>query len=355
MFNRSKIDTLYGIVGFRQPDNPEYQILDANNLTSRSSRYVNDNPYCKVEIFKENQDYATISDAEFNEKLKELQEASISSVCDSVFNESDYIDRNLLYRFAQNKVNTETLPNGFIGYKISVSDKKSVAFCIKRVLLDFAGTGNVDILLFNSAKKDYVFKQTVNITSDHQEVQLDWVLNDTDSIYKGEYYIGYNTTGLTVQPYKRDYNNSNVKSCLTHLEIEDIIVNGHNSETLFDLTSPSGNSQATGLNFDITVYDDYTDLILNNEKLFAYAILLETQIRMISVNLASIRSNATQRQSQEMTIRMIQEIEGQEGDGVVRVVGLRPRLYSKIKSIRDEIKKLKEGYFGGRIMTDTLM
>jgi hypothetical protein len=355
MFNKSKIDSLFGIVGWRSPDNPDYQILDAANLASTSGRFVNDNAYSKIELVKDNQDYASQSDAEFNTKLKELQETSISSVCNAVFNDSDYIDRQVLYRYAQNKTNTETLPDGFIGYKLTIDNTKDVAFKITRMLLDFNGTGDVTIMLFNSAKKEVVFSQVVSITTDHQEVELNWVLDNTDTIYKGEYFLGYNTNGLTVQPFKRDYNNSSIESSITHLGVENIFVSGHNTNTLFDLTTTEGNSLTTGLNPDITVYEDFTDLILNNKSLFGYAILLDLQIRCISLNLASIRSNKNQRLAESNTVRMQQEIDGESGDGLLKVAGLRPMLLGELHRLTKEINKLKDGYFDGRISVYTAM
>lgn len=355
MFNKSKIeDSLYGIVGLRQPDNPDYQFLDAENQISRSGYYVNDNNYAKVELFKDNNDYHLASDTQLNTKLKELQQSAIASVCNKVFNKSDYIDRSLLYRYAQNKVNTETLPNGFIGYKLTLDSTKNIAFNISRIFLDFQGTGNIEILLFNSAKKQVLQSQIVSITTDRQEVELNWTVNNTDLDYKGEYYLGYNTDGLTVAPYKRDYNMSNVKSCYSNLDIQDIFVSGHNTNTIFDLTTVDGNSLSTGLNPDITVFDDYTDIIINNQSLFAYAIYLDMAIRMISLNLSSIRSNKNQRIGEQNTVRMIQEIEGQDGEGTVKITGLRPMLLSELKSLTQEINKLTTGYFGGQIMVDTL-
>ena len=355
MFNKNKIDSLYGIVGLRGSDNPKYKILDAANLASTSGYFVDDNAYCKIELYKDNQDYSDITDAEFNTNLKELQQSSISSVLGMVFSDSDYIDRQVLYRYAQNKTDVDTLPSGFIGYKITPNNTKSLAFSITRDILSFNGTGDIELLIFNSAKKEVVFSQVVSIVSDHQVVELDWVLDDTDGLYKGEYYYGYNTDGLTVQPFKRDYNNSNVESIISDLYIENIFVDGHNTNTLFDLTTTEGNSLATGLNPDITVFEDYTDLILNNKRLFATAILLDMQIKMIGFNLASIRSNKNQRLGESNTVRMLQEIEGQSGEGVVRIAGLRPMLIGEVKRLTKEIERLRDGYFQGTISVYTDM
>ena len=355
MFNKNKIDTLYGIVGLRGSDNPLYQILDAANLASTSGYFVDDNPYCKIELYKDNQDYNEITDVGFNANLKKLQESSISSVCDAVFSDSDYIDRQVLYRYAQNKTTTETLPSGFIGYKITPNDTKSLAFSITRDILSFDGTGDIELMIFNSSKKEVVFSEVVSIVSDHQVVELDWTLDDTDGLYKGEYYYGYNTDGLTVQPFKRDYNNSNIESIISDLYIENIFVKDHNTNTLFDLTTTEGNSLTTGLNPDITVYEDYTDLILNNKKLFSRAIQLDMQIKMIGFNLASIRSNKNQRLGEANTVRMLQEIDGQSGDGVVKIAGLRPMLLGEVKRLTTKIEALKDGYFQGSISVYTDM
>jgi hypothetical protein len=107
------------------------------------------------------------------------------------------------------------------------------------------------------------------------------------------------------------------------------------------------------LNPDITVYEDYTDLILNNKRLFARSILLDMQIKMIGFNLASIRSNKNQRLGESNTVRMLQEIDGQSGEGVVKIAGLRPMLLGEIKRLTKEIQSLRYGYFQGRISTYT--
>ena len=133
------------------------------------------------------------------------------------------------------------------------------------------------------------------------------------------------------------------------------MLKNHNTNTLFDLTATEGNSLATGLNPDITVYEDYTDLILNNKRLFARSILLDMQIKMIGFNLASLRSNKTSRIGEANTVRMLQEIEGQGGEGVVKIAGLRPMLLGEIKRLSKEIQSLKDGYFQGSISTYTDM
>lgn len=349
MFDVSKIKSnLSGLVGFKQPFNPDYAIVDTTNLASESGYFVNSNPFAKIEFLKDCQDYNCISNSEFNTVLTRIIEDSAVNVVNQVFNKPSYIDRNLIYKYALNKTETDTLPNGFVGYRIEVDNTKSIAFKITRALLDFDGTGDIDIILFNTSKKTVLQSETVSITTDHQEVELNWVLNDTEGLYKGEYFIGYIKSGsTTVTPYKRNYENAEVMSVITHLGIDKIIVPDHATTTLFDLNDIKYLNESTGLNLDISVYDDYTDLVIQNRFLFARAIYLRAVINCLQIYMASLRSNENERQAQGLYNKILLEIEGtRASDGNIAVKGLRPQLISEISTIKDEILKVSEGYLG---------
>jgi len=349
MFDVSKIkNSLSGLVGFKQPFNPEYAMIDANNQLSESGYFVNSNPFAKIEYIKDCQDYSKISDEDFNIVLSDIIENSAVNVINQVFNESSYIDRQVLYKYAYNKVETNPLSNGFVGYRIEIDDTKSVAFKISRVLLDFEGAGTIKLLLFNSAKLDPIREQEVTITTDHQEIVLDWVLNDTDTIYKGDYFLGYiKGDATTVVPYKRAYENSEIMSYITHLNIEEVFVPNHSTETLFDISKSYSYDESSGLNPDITVYDDFTDLIIQNRFLFARAIFLSAVINSLQIYMSSLRSNRNERQAEELYKKILVEIEGtRSGDNIISVKGLRPQLLSEISDIKKELTSVKEGYLG---------
>lgn len=350
MFQADKIATnLVGIVGFKQPYNPAYAILDVDNLASTSGLYVNDNSYAKIEYIKDNQDYKDISDEDFNILLKDLQKSSIVSVCNQVFNEYDFVDRNVLYKYALNKVNTEVLPDGFIGYKIEVSNDKNTAVTINRVILEFQGIGDLTLLLYNTGKIEPIATKEVTIASDSQIEVLNWILNNSETTYKGDYYIGYISTGLTVAPYKRDWNMSNIMSTFKEVSIESILVDGHNGLDLFDLNLVDGLSQNVGLNLDISVYDDYTDFITNNSFLFAKAISLDLTIKCLQMYVASLRSNSNERKAQELYQKIMIEIEGSKGsDSVISVVGLREKVLGEISLLKQEVKKMRIGFLKTR-------
>ncbi len=354
MVNVPKIQAaLNGLVGFRQPFNPAYAIVDTNNQVSRSGLFANDNEFVKIDFLKDCQDYEGISDVDFNTFLANKQKESIAAVCNAVFYQPDFIDRGVMFRYALNKINTIDLPTGFIGYKIKIEDENNLAVNITRVILDFAGTGSIKLLLFNTSKLVPINTKDITITSDHQEVALNWVIDNTGGIYGGDWYIGYISNGLTVKPYARDYELSKIQKDYTNLEIRQILIPGHVTQDLFDLTKFQGFTDATGLNLDITVCNDYTDLAINNEFLFANAILYSLQIACMQTSIASTRSNRNERISADMIRKMLIEIEGAD-DGTLKKVGMKNKLYGSLAKIKAEITKLQEGYFGEDIMVETM-
>lgn len=359
MFNVSKIQAdLYGVVGWRQPLNPDFAKLDAANIASRSGEFVTNNPHCKIEYLYDNQDYSALSDAEFNTILKQMQEDSIANICHRIFDRPDYIDRQVLFPYAQNRVETDTLQAGFVSHKIRVSVEKNIAFEIKRVLLDFEGAGDIKIMLFNTSQDTPLFSQTVTISSTHQVQELNWRVDNSGETYKGEYYIGYltNTGSIgTLKPFKRDYENSDIQAVITHLDIDQYEFVGHTTETLPDLTDEESMDESIGLNLDITVYDDFTDLIIQNEVLLGHAINLDLQIKCLELYMSTLRINFNADNSELKLLRTIQIVEGvNSGESAVRVTGIRPQLSRAVNNIKKELDKLTHGYFGGRIMVDTL-
>jgi hypothetical protein len=349
MVNINKIQTaMLGLVGFNQPYNPSYAIVNIDNLASESGYFATDNPYAKIEFIKDNQDYFDISNEDFNAFLVTLKKSSISNIVNQVFSSYDFLERDMLYKNASNKVDVEQLPLGFVGYRIKVSNAKNIAFKINRVLLDFDGAGDIELILWNTASKTPIYTKEATITTDHQIEVLDWTIDNSGNTYKGEYYIGYHTTGLTVHPYKRQYNNASVMTSLKNIALEKVFVANHNSATLFDVSKADGISEDLGLNLDISVYDDFTDFVINNKMLFARALQLQMTISCIQIYMASLRSNSNQSHANQIYEKIMIELEGTRADNVIYIKGIKNQLLSEISSIRAEIKKLQVGVFKSR-------
>jgi len=344
MFNKTKvISSLNGLVGWTQPFDPALPTLSAANLAATSGYHFNENPFVKLDMIKDTQDFPGISEANFNVLLTNIQNNAISNILNSVFNESDYIDRQVLYRLANNKVDLEVLPDGFVGYQIEVNREKDLAFEISRVILEFAGTGTIKLMLFNSAKSGPIQSKEITITSSLQEEVLNWRVDNTETFYKGKFFLGYLTAGLTVTPYLRNYQGANVFSDIEGIEIDAVSVSGHSTEMIFDLTTFDYSPLCFGLNPDITVFDDFTDLIIQNKFLFSRAIQMQGQIEVLKGYMASNVSSRNERISKELLNKIIVELDGIDAD--VKVTGLKQKLYGEISRIRKEVKRLKAGYF----------
>lgn len=338
------ISKLYKLVGLRQPFNPTYAILDTDNTTSTSGLFSNrsENPYVKVQYIKECQDYNNISALDFNQLLKEVQESAITSVCSDVFSSQDARQTDLFYSYAMNKINTTALESGWVGYKLRVTRLKDVAFEIQKITLDFVGTGDITLQLYNSNKQTPLFEQVVTISGTTQEIDLNWVVNNSGDTYKGEYYLGY-VVNAALTPFKRDYENSNILNSFCDIDVEEIQFAGHTGSTIFDLTANDGLSDYSGINPSVIVYDDYTDTIIKNKKLFARAIDLQFQIALMRMYQGSARSNQGQRKAQDLFNEITIAIEGLDQEGAVKVKGASHKLNGEITSIRREILKLQEG------------
>ena len=354
-FIKTKVETgLSGLVGFRPSLDPDFFTLDTVNLQSDSGYYVNDNPFAELEAYRDTISFKDMSEADFNTKLSQLTNSAITSVCNAVFQDRDnpsFVDRQLQFKNATNKVNLETLPSGFVGEKICIANKNSLAVEISRVQLDFSGTGELTLYLYNTNSITPIETQVITITTDHQTEVLNWKLDNTGGINGGDWYIGYYTDGLAVTPYKRDYNSASVESNITFVDLEKTEVIGHTGPNIWDLDLDAGMSETTGLNLDVSVYYDYTDLIIQNKFLFADAINLEAAILMLNQFKGSLRSNKNQRITQEHLIQIEVAIEGQTGDKYTKVTGLRPSLGKQLDLIKRKIETLVLGYRTGRMKT----
>jgi hypothetical protein len=355
MFDKTKVETgLSGLVGWRPSLDPDFFVLNATNLQSDSGYFVNDNPFAELEAYRDTINYSVIDEVGFNTKLTQLTNSAITSVCNAVFQDKDnpdFIDRQLQFKNATNKVDLETVPTGFVCERICIEKKNSLAVEISRVILDFSGTGDVTLYLYNTNSITPIQTQVVTISSDHQVVNLNWKLDNTDGINGGDWYIGYYNQSITVTPYKRDYNNASVESNITHVFLDKTIVKDHTAPNLWDLDLDDGMSETTGMNLDISVYYDYTDIIIQNKFLFADAINLESAISMLNQYKGSLRSNKNQRIANANLTDIEIAIEGQTSDKYQKVTGLRPSLGKQLDFLKRKIQTLVLGFRTGRIKT----
>lgn len=345
-----------GLVGIRQPYTPAYAIFDSNSLQSDSGLYVDDIPFVKGEFFVDVVCPNGVSDPDKNEIFRNMLGSAATTVVSRIFSDVDFIDRQVMFSKANNLQNLQTdLTNGFVGYKLKLGTKKNVAFRINRLFLEVEGSGNLELMLFNTNNPTAIETETVAITSGTKtyEVPLNWTANNT-GFYKGDWYIGYNFDG-TITPYERDYEDADEKNRITGLEYDRVFFKNHSTTNLFDLDDEAYlGSQSNGINCDITVYEDYTNLVLTNKNLFARAIQMQFAVLMFQEFISSIRSNSNERYSNDMRRTILAALNGTRGDGV-KEEGLKNTLTTELVNLKREVGKLTRAHNkGGQITVKTL-
>lgn len=356
MFVAEKIrDCSSGLVGINQPFDSSYAIFEDDLLVSRYGQFIDSVSLFKAEYFVDVVCPKESDNEQKNILMRRLFADAFVSVCNRVFSEGSMYDRQVQFPYAQNLVNIETnLTHGFVGQRLRVSNLKNAAFRFNRVFVNVYGVGELTLKLYNTNKQTPVQTKVIEINSGQKSynVLLNWVCNNQD-FYKGEWYVGYTFDG-SITPFKRDYENGGVGMQVKELFWEEIQVPNHTSNNLFDLDKVQGGGFNSGLNFDITTYEDLTDYIVSNDFLFAEAVKLEAAIQVFQRTISSNRSNINERYGRDIKSVLLATLKGLKGQGI-NEVGLENMLVSEITRIRAEIEKLKKDAGTSRqIMVGTL-
>lgn len=291
MYQASEIQTkLFGVVGIRNGINPQFSWISLANQASSSGRYVQDfSGYVSVENLHNSFEYGQASNSDLNTGFANYMKAAVCQVCDAIFGRDGIIENRVLYENSNIKTNLLTNGTDFVGYEIELMKDKSIAVFINSIITEFSGAGALKILLWHDS--DVTIKDHEDITvlnTSSMETVVDWRLPFSNSTKGGKYYIGYLTNGLTPQAINRTWNASNLPNIFNTCRIKPIKVSGHNSETLFSLSSIEYTADTYGLNFDITGMRDYTSIIEQNKNYFTESIGLQFAVnalnRMISTN-----------------------------------------------------------------------
>lgn len=366
MFNVTKIqDSLVQLVGVRQPSDPDFSvIIDTDNLTSESGLFLDDLPPFNVKALYECQDFVGVDSLDqsldFNTYLSNVKKSAISSVASQVFDKTSFIDRGLLFVNEAPRMNLETFDSSikYYGYEIEISNTRNVGFKITRANFQFDADNTsltVNVYLFNSNVNAPIANKQVLLDSNNVWDDLNFVVDSTLNDYKGKYYLLVQIpTGERLQPFKRDFEEGNQMNCLNELEIERVVFNDTLDVLRFNSYYDIDTNQNVGINLDITVFNDYTDLIIQNKFLFSRVIQMQCVVNLMMKVATSMRSNRDERQSKEITAMIMTYVNGINANGDFNMKGLNKSIPFEIENLRKEIASLRDGYFGEGLMVDTL-
>jgi len=349
MIRVTEIDILLGLVAFRQPTLSGYGILDSDNIASSSGLYVDDvSGLLTVKNLKQTQEDPDISDAEFNTFLKNRMKSSFVTLTSSIFGEGDLVENNVLYPYENDWIDANKLTNAtdFVGFEIDPAKTKNLAIVINKVMLEFSDADSVKVLLFHSSQNALQDSDTVTtVAKSAKHTSVKYNLPAFNSVAGGKWYIGYLRSGLTAQAYDRDYHSAKYDHRFRTFDIRPIQVAGWDAETLFDVNDIEYVDETWGMNFDITVYKDYTSLIVENANRFARGLQLQVAADLLNLLATSARSNRDER---NVKAEALFELNGNRANPDI------PQTVGILKQLKDEISKLKALFGPPLIQVNTL-
>ena len=343
-----------GIVGWQQPTKTGSPVITAANIGSTSGLYYHlGHGLCTIDNIKLAVDDDAITDANLNIFLSDLSKSALTDVCNAVFTEEDHLDSGLYFKYESRFA--ELLDNdiSFVGFQIDLGSnnisqgslkRNDISLLINSLILEFGGVEAVKMLLFNSQVNAPIKTQTITTTANTATKQLvNWVLNDYD--YGGMWYVGYLRSGLTNKAIKRNYKQAIFPTVFPEVGIRPVRVLGWDSETMFDPLQLRYEYYTWGMNFNISMYDDYTNIVKNNINRFAKALQLQVCVRVLNMISNTTRSNKSERLSKAYAML---ELDGNRNNpNMPYTIGLN-------RELKKEIDKLKDTYHPKGIMRATL-
>lgn len=316
-------------IGFRG------ESLSLDNKKSNSGLYFQDiSPLIDVEIIKNIQNDKTLSDEDIDDLLVTMRQQAVLQAVNKVFEgKHDFVLSVNLYPQEKSFKNTVPKYNKFVGFKITPV-LKDHTIKIPWVELSFDGTCTFNLYLFNSNMPNtpIEYKEVTTVAGQSTIVALDWIIAD-DSAYKGGlFYLGYYDSVLgSVSAYKKDKASSNVGVYSPYFDIETMRMNGDISDTTIDVDTVDLISETFGLNIGVSIFNDYTDLVVNNKSMFWQAIQHQMhEIVLLKIKYSN-RSNSTQR----LAGASVEDVDFQLlGNPDLKIDGVQTKLANEINSIK---------------------
>jgi len=280
------------LVGWKQPTKFGSVVLDAILKTSRSGlTFETGSRIVSVDNIKNSIEDELATDEEVNTELKNIVKEAFAKTLNSIFNEDDFKGGGLLFKHETDKQTIELPTNSFVGFEINTRKANDLSIVITRLLLNFDADQSVKVLLFSSEKKAAIYSSTISALQDDTVAEeINWILSNYK--YGGKFYLGYLTSSITANPIARNYELANLQTSFNNVDIQPIQV-VHNAETMFDPNDVvySDSSTSWGINLDMQSYEDWTQTINSNQRMFARCLVLQVAVDVADLLLHSVRSN----------------------------------------------------------------
>lgn len=286
-------------LGWINPSESGYGIVDASNQLSASGRYFNDNSFhssLTIQNIKEAQPDPEISDANFNAFLVQLRKANIMDILNQVFNKPELIEKGFAH-YKSNQSTPAVRANGgkFVGRRIEIAPGDyGLHLSNAQILLN--GDKTFKLYLFNEFSGK-LQEWDVNAIADQQtNVVLNYdIFYSSATLKGGSFFLGYFQDDLgTVQAY--DYS-----ACYNPYHTVGIssIESAVTGDVKFNMSQYSTGTDIHGMNVEFEVFRDKTNTIVSSARLFDNIQGLMMAARVIELIINSTRMNIRKMISQE--------------------------------------------------------
>lgn len=312
MYRQSDIKNgLAGLMGWRQHyDASEFEIESDLTQSSSGTYYQDVHPLVTLSnIRRMAPDFD--NEAQFNEWLRQKTDASILKTVQAFW------DSKLADETGANLLESKTIFDGagrikdtirntdkIVGFEINIVRAEGVTLQINKICAQFKGTGPLKMYLFHSSRKEAI--QVLNFTrtrdggaewfSPTSELYLPYQSADIDA--GGSWYLVYSQQelGENVQAINKDRDWSKKPECSycnpeeyksfkiwsRYAEIHPFSVSADIDAGLWELQDMIYTYESNyGLNLQISVLCDVTDLIINNRSMFLRVIGLQVAADML--------------------------------------------------------------------------
>lgn len=344
---------LGALVGLRQPLDPSLDVLDATSYTSDSGLFIDDVEHFHLSYFFNCVDYKSTDPAVIQQQWDRLKLSAIANVVNSVFTQTcDFRDKKLLFPNGFDRQKPLTLEVGkFYGYEIEIEGKDDLTILLNDVRIEGVNSGKIELELYHSSEVEPLLTKSINLNNDGtiERIPLNWRLSNYRDVHKSYYIIGYRVLAdTTFQPFDRVYENSNIMSRISNVDFE-AFATAADFSTLSNLDYVT---EHNGLNFNVAVYKDYTDLIVTNRHMFAKAVQLQWALAVMLKAVSTTRTNRDQRIAKETLNALLIAIDGVTNENIT-VKGIRSQLAGELAKLQSEIDKLTTTHFGGKLKSVT--
>jgi len=337
------VAALFGRLGWKQPVKANSPVIDSTNQMSKGYRYFNDGSFhaiVTIDNLKATMEEQGASDVNLNLYMESLQRAAIMRCLNAVFREPEYIKQYLLLdRIGQNDKVIENT-GLFVGYEINLAPVMDIGVQIDSATLLFDQDVTFNLYLFKDGKKSPISVIEVSAVAGEATVVnfSDLVLNYIGSATKGgRFYFGYfqDDIGSTRAIQEQVCSKDTACFCAQPMQSKQTV-----GQYDFNRNQRSYTVQPYGINLEMSVFRDHTQVIVKKANLFDEVIGLTVASMTIEQIIYTCRSNTNERvlKDELSKIGIQLDLNG------VAAISDSPKIKGLNDRIEEELKRLRRSF-----------